>query len=86
MDLGLLFRCHVHVPACSAVLVSIQVAVSETVNADWPLNFNSFATYAFTRSQNNMDPVLAGITLGTFVKVVELARHIKDSIDKVRKS
>jgi hypothetical protein len=31
-----------------------------------------------------MDPVLAGLTLATFVKeLVELAREIKDSIDQV---
>jgi hypothetical protein len=32
-----------------------------------------------------MDPLLAGITVGTFVKdLVELVQNIKNSIDKVR--
>jgi hypothetical protein len=34
-----------------------------------------------------MDPLLAGITLGSFVKdLVELVQNIKNSIDKVRES
>ncbi|KAJ7855140.1 hypothetical protein B0H14DRAFT_3865277 [Mycena olivaceomarginata] len=60
------------------------INIGESSEWSWPLQI--FAAYAFTQSQNNMDPVLAGITLGTFVKVVELARHNKDSIDKMRKS
>jgi hypothetical protein len=36
-------------------------------------------------SKPTMDPLLAGITLATFVKdLVELGRKIKDSIDQVR--